>query len=169
VEDDISRRIENSRKLIARLKQVKPQPPPYATSVLQSAVHNKGRVLEAHLSTMEDGQKEAQVNEVDEEHGRSACFYAAYYGNIEALELLAASDARFNLTDKYHRTALHYAALNNQPKVVEAVVLAFKHQGKPVILSGQVDEDANALMKTVPPATFSPFKGIHDEMDKKRK
>lgn len=33
VEDEIGKRIENSRKLLARLRSVKP-PPPYANSIL---------------------------------------------------------------------------------------------------------------------------------------
>ena len=34
VEDEIGKRIENSRKLIERLKSVKPTPPPYSNSIL---------------------------------------------------------------------------------------------------------------------------------------
>ena len=49
LDDQIAKRIEISRKLIERLKAVS-KPPPYATSILQSAIYNKSRVLEAHLS-----------------------------------------------------------------------------------------------------------------------
>ena len=83
------------------------------------------RILEAHLSTMPEDQRKCQVDELDD-CGRSAVFYAAYYGNIESLELLSAADASFNLTDKFHRTPLHYAALNDSAKLIEAIFLAFK-------------------------------------------
>ena len=75
---------------------------------------------------MNDDQKKYQINEVDEEHARSAIFYSSYYGNVEAIELLAASDAHINLTDKYHRTCLHYGAMNDNSKVIEAIFMAFK-------------------------------------------
>jgi ankyrin repeat protein len=39
--------------------------------------------------------------------------YAAANSDLESLELLSAADAPFNVTDIYHRTALHYAALND--------------------------------------------------------
>jgi ankyrin repeat protein len=65
------------------------------------------------------------VNEVDE-YGRSAIFYAAYYGNLESIELLSATDANLNLTDKFQRTPLHYAAMNDNSKIIEAVFMAFK-------------------------------------------
>ena len=92
VDDEISKRIDLSRKLIDRLKQTRP-PLPYANSILQSAIHNKTRVLEAHLSTMNDDQKKYQINERDSDYSRTAVSYAAFYANVESLELLAASDA----------------------------------------------------------------------------
>ena len=52
-EDEINKRIEVSKQLLSRLRSMKP-PPPYATSLLESAIHNKSRVLEAHLSVMSD-------------------------------------------------------------------------------------------------------------------
>ena len=75
---------------------------------------------------MNDDLKRFQINEVDEEHARSAVFYAAFYGSVEAIELLAASDANLNMTDKYHRTPLHYAAMNDNKKIIEAVFMAYK-------------------------------------------
>ncbi|CDW79967.1 ankyrin repeat [Stylonychia lemnae] len=168
VDEEIAKRIENSRKLLARLRAVKPSPP-YANSILQSAINNKSRIIEAHLSTMNDDIKKYQINQLDEEHARSAVFYAAFYGSVEAIELLAASDANLNLTDKYHRTPLHYAAMNDNKKIIEAVFMGFKQQGKPIKIHGQVDEDSNSPTKSVPKATFTPFKGLHDKMDEERK
>lgn len=85
---------------------------------------------------MSDDQKMYQINETDEEHMRSALFYSAFYGSVEAIELLAASDASINLTDKYHRTPLHYGAMNDTSKVIEAVFMAFKSQGKSIKIYG---------------------------------
>ena len=125
VDDDISKRIDSSHKLLARLKQVQPAPL-YARSILQSAIHNKTRVLEAHLSTMSDSLKARMIDEQDEDFSRSAAFYSAYYGNVDALELLSASDAKFNMTDRFSRTCLHYGAMTNNSKAVEAIFMAFK-------------------------------------------
>lgn len=47
--------------------------------------------------------------------------------------------------------------------------MGFKAQGQMMKIHGQVDEDGNGPLKTVPKATFSPFKGIHDKMDEELK
>ena len=39
--------------------------------------------------------------------------FASYYGNIDAVEFLAASDAVAQLADKRGRTCMHYAAQND--------------------------------------------------------
>jgi ankyrin repeat protein len=39
--------------------------------------------------------------------------FAAYYNNQESIELLGASDAKFEIIDAFGRSALHYAALND--------------------------------------------------------
>lgn len=122
--DEISKRIETSKKLIDRLKQVS-IPPPYADSILQSAIFNKSRVLEAHLSITNDDYRKRLVDEVDQ-YGRSALFYSCFYGNLESVELLAAADCSINLTDCRHRTALHYAAMTDNPKIVESVFVSFR-------------------------------------------
>jgi ankyrin repeat protein len=74
---------------------------------------------------MGDDAKKRGVNEVDK-FGRSAVFYAAYYGNVEALELLTVSDALLSLVDTRHRTPLHYAAMTDNSKVIEAIFIGFK-------------------------------------------
>jgi len=61
-----------------------------------------------------------------DEIGRNAPFYVAAHGDVDSIELLAAADAPFNLTDIYHRTVVHYAAMHDLPKLVEAVYLEFK-------------------------------------------
>lgn len=135
-DDNVLKRIEQSRQLLDRLKATQPKPPVYASSILQSAIHDKSRVLEALLSTISDNdQRYFQLSDTNE-FGRNAVAYAAIHGNLESLELLAAADASFNRTDMFFRTALHYAAMNDSSKVIEAVFMAFKAAGKPVSIYG---------------------------------
>ena len=68
-------------------------PPPYATSLLQSARHNKGKVVEAHLTIMAGEERISKVNMAEAETGRSSLMFASFYSNLDAVELLAASDA----------------------------------------------------------------------------
>ena len=163
-DEKILKRIELSRQLLQRLKAIEPMPE-YAESVLQAALHNKSQVLEAHLSTAttDEGQRKRLIKEIDG-HYRNSLFYAAAYGNLDALELLAAADCDLHITDKYHRTALHYAALNDNSKVIEAVFLAHKASGKNVWVFGQQEEDGNSPMRHPPQPTFTPYKGVFDNM-----
>jgi hypothetical protein len=62
--DPLAKRIEASKKLLERLRNLKPTPA-YAHSILESATHNKLRVLEAHLSTLPDDRRKVMVNELD--------------------------------------------------------------------------------------------------------
>lgn len=64
----------------------------------------------------------------------------------------------------FFRTALHYAAMNDSSKVIEAVFMAFKAAGKPVSIHGQQIQDGNSPMKNPPPATTHPYKGMFDDM-----
>jgi ankyrin repeat protein len=50
----------------------------------------------------------------------------SYYNNLTAVELLAASDASFLLTDAKGRCCLHYAAMNDDQKLIETVFLMAK-------------------------------------------
>lgn len=59
--------------------------------------------------------------------------------------------------------------MNDSSKIIESVFMGFKAQGQMMKIHGQVDEDGNGPLKTVPKATFSPFKGIHDKMDEELK
>ena len=112
---------------------MKPRPPPYARSVVQAAIHNKSRVLEALLTTIPEGHERTYlINEVDEENHRNAVMYCAMLGDSDSLELLAAADASFNISDVHCRTAMHYAAMNDSSKLIEAVFLPFKSAGKAV-------------------------------------
>ena len=76
-DDKILKRIELSRQLLQRLKAINPMPS-YADSLLESALHNKTRVLEAHLSTVtsDESQRRRLIRELDE-HSRNAFFYVA--------------------------------------------------------------------------------------------
>ena len=87
-------------------------PPSYARSILQSARHNKTKVLEAHLSIVAGSESINLVNQAEASTGRTALMFAAYYANLTAVELLAASDANMFLADSAGRTCLHYAAIN---------------------------------------------------------
>ena len=83
-------------------------------------------MLEALLSSTEDtARRNSLLTEIDNLN-RNAPFYAAAYASLDSIELLSAADASFTLTDKYHRTVMHYAALNDISKLIEAVFLAFK-------------------------------------------
>jgi ankyrin repeat protein len=66
------------------------------------------------------------VNEVDG-NGRNALMFASFYNNVDAVELLAATGALINTTDNRFRTCLHYASLNDNSKIIEAVFLSFKN------------------------------------------
>ncbi|TNV86076.1 hypothetical protein FGO68_gene9698 [Halteria grandinella] len=164
VENGIMKRMEQNKQLIERLRGIKPTPPPYANSVLQAALFNKGRVLEALLSVLQNSDaRKYQLSECDDKH-RNAVIYAAAHGAHDSLELLSAAEAPFNGTDQYHRTALHYAAMNDNSKPIEAVFLGFKSQGKPIQVYGQKEEDGNSPMKHAPKPTFTPHKGVFDHM-----
>ena len=100
--------------------------PEYAESLLMSAVYNKTRVLEAHLSTLKTAEMRKLAMLESDDNNRYAVHFAAAHANLEALELLVAADAHIHITDKYHRTAMHYAAMNDVSKIVETVFIAFR-------------------------------------------
>lgn len=52
--------------------------------------------------------------------------FECYYGNLSAVELLAASDASFFLTDAKGRCCLHYAVMNDDQKLIETIFLMVK-------------------------------------------
>jgi ankyrin repeat protein len=102
-----------------------------------SAIFNKTRVLEAHLSSLSNLElRKLALFETDESN-RNAVHYACAHANLESLELLAAADAYFYTADKFHRTAMHYAAINDVSKIIETVFLAFRTLGKPLSVYGQ--------------------------------
>ena len=55
------------------------KPPAYATSLLQSARHNKGKVVEAHLTIMAGEERVQMVNIAEKETGRNSLMFASYY------------------------------------------------------------------------------------------
>ena len=55
------------------------KPPPYATSLLQSARHNKGKAVEAHLTIMAGEERVQMVNIAEKETGRNSLMFASYY------------------------------------------------------------------------------------------
>lgn len=99
-----------------------------------------------------------------DDNNRNSVHFAAAHANLEALELLAAADAHVHITDKFHRTAMHYAAMNDVSKIIETVFVAFKTQGKPLSVYGQQEENSDSPMKHPPIPTFTPYKGVFDNM-----
>lgn len=102
------------------------KPPAYSRSILQSARHNKLKVLEAHLSIIAGQERIEAVNQAELATGRNALMFACFYANLSAVELLAASDASFFLTDSKGRCCLHYAAMNDDQKLIETLFLMAK-------------------------------------------
>ena len=65
VESQMQDRIDKNRAFLDKLRALDPAPP-YATSLLQSARFNKGKVLEAHLTLMAGQDRIATVNKAEE-------------------------------------------------------------------------------------------------------
>jgi hypothetical protein len=60
--------------------------------------------------------------------------------------------------------------MNDSSKAIEAVFLAFKQQGAELQIHGQKNENPDSgPLKSIPKATFSPFKGRWDERDAEEK
>ena len=71
-------------------------------------------------------QRVNMVNEAEKETGRNALMFACYYGNTTSVELLAASDAVFQLVDNRGRCCLHYASMNEDQKLIDTIFLISK-------------------------------------------
>ena len=125
VEAQIQARIDKNRAFIDKLQAME-APPPYADSLLHSARFNKGKVLEAHLTLMAGNDRVKTVNKAENESGRTALMFSSYYGNVDAVEYLAASDAIAHLVDKKGRSCLHYAAINDNAQLIETIFLHAK-------------------------------------------
>lgn len=70
-------------------------------------------MLEAHLTLMAGDERVSTVNKAEDKVGRTALMFASYYGNVDSVEFLAASDAIAQIVDRKGRTCLHYAAMND--------------------------------------------------------
>ena len=125
VEAQIQARIDKNRAFIDRLKAMD-NPPPYADSLLHSARFNKGKVLEAHLTLTAGNDRVLSVNKAEKETGRTSLMFSSYYGNLDAVEFLAASDAVAHIIDKRGRSCLHYAAINDSAQLIETIFLHAK-------------------------------------------
>lgn len=75
---------------------------------------------------MDTNKRVEQVDIGEESVGRTPLMFAAYYNDMESLEILVASNARVQLKDKKGRTAMHYAAQTDFSKVLEALFLVAK-------------------------------------------
>ena len=138
--------------------------PEYAESLLMSAVYNKTKVLEAHLSSLKSPELRKLALLESDDNNRNSVHFSAAHANLEALELLVAADAHIHVADKYHRTAMHYAAMNDVSKILETVFSAVKTLGKPLSVYGQQEENSDSPMKHPPIPTFTPYKGVFDNM-----
>lgn len=109
--------------------------------MLQAAKHDKGKVLEAHISLLKDAERAKMLDAADE-NGRTCTVFAAYYNNLESIEILAASDATFHTVDKFGRTCLHYACMQENSKVINVIFMECKTrpQVARVALSGSTEK-----------------------------
>ena len=123
-EVEIQKRIERNRMFIQKLQQCE-NPPLYAFSALEAAKHDKGKVWEAHISLLKDADRAKMLDAADY-NGRTCAMFAAYYSNLESIELLAASDATFSAFDKFGRTCLHYASMQDNSKVINIIFMECK-------------------------------------------
>jgi ankyrin repeat protein len=74
------------------------------------------------LSLLAGEERIKKCNTVDE-NGRTPAMFAAYYNNLDNIELLSASEARFQLTDIRGRSCMHYAAINDSDKVITTIFI----------------------------------------------
>ena len=139
VESQIQARIDKNKQFIATLQGMA-KPPPYASSLLQSARHNKGKVLEAHLTIMAGDERVKLVNLAEKETGRNSLMFASFYQNLDAVEFLLASDAVPQLVDQQGRSAMHYAAINDNAKLIETLFLVAKSEPKPINQTSAFEE-----------------------------
>ena len=59
-------------------------------------------------------------------NGRTCAMFAGFYNNLDAIEILAASDAVFQQIDNFGRTCLHYACMTDNSKVIETIFMECK-------------------------------------------
>ena len=78
------------------------------------------------MTLMAGQERIATVNKAEKETGRTSLMFSSYYGNLDAVEYLAASDAVAQMMDKRGRTCLHYAAMNDNAQLVETIFLHAK-------------------------------------------
>jgi len=84
--------------------------------------------------------------------------FAAAHGNFEACELLVSAGAKVCLSDCKQRSALHYAALHENQKLIELLQVAFKEQGEDMTLAFGRKYVAKPIGSTMA-YTGSPSKG----------
>ena len=74
---------------------------------------------------LKDSERQKKLDAADE-NGKTCAVFAAYYGNLDSIELLAASDATFATFDKFGRTCLHYASMQDNPKIINVTFMECK-------------------------------------------
>lgn len=102
------------------------EPPIYARSILQAAKYDKPEIIQAILTCLPENERISHINMADKDSGRNALMFAAYHESLSAIEYLAASGGVIQLYDQKGRTCLHYAAMNDNAKLIETIFLSGK-------------------------------------------
>ena len=89
--------------------------------------------------------------------------FAAFYGNVDAIELLASSDANLSLVDKFGRSTMHYAAQSDSTKLVQTLFLTTKGSDIVVKVSKDVAPNAEEDLKWDGP-TDDRYEGMEDDL-----
>lgn len=92
------------------------------TLIMTAAISNRASALETLLSVTKSS--------IDAQHiktGMTALTIAAQVGNVEAVEVLIQQGANPTIRDMQNYLPLHHAVLNNQEKVVAAMLDCFPH------------------------------------------
>ena len=89
---------------------------------------------------MAGDERVKMVNLAEKETGRNSLMFASFYQNLDAVEFLLASDAVPQLVDLQGRSAMHYAAINDNAKLIETLFLVAKSEPKPINQTSAFEE-----------------------------
>ena len=73
--------------------------------------------------------------------------FAAFYNNLDAIEILAASDAVFQQIDNFGRTCLHYACMTDNSKIIETIFMECKTNPQEARLAPEKSVESNEERK----------------------
>lgn len=80
-------------------------------------------------------------------NGRTCAMFAAFYNNLDAIEILAASDAVFQQIDNFGRTCLHYACMTDNSKIIETIFMECKTNPQEARLAPEKSVESNEERK----------------------